>query len=156
MKKPTILVASHPALVQPFAGLRCDGKQQHSQAWGHGLSVLQQWPWNLAARIVEGSCLMKKTHAHISLAETASSSAWDSSDRPAPSRLSVGSPGEPTDLEYPIVGASSCPDEAGPNSSDEEPTAYSPSWKRCPRLQDEGSALSARAHSLRGCVQVPI
>ena len=33
VKKPTILVASHPALLEPFKGMRCNGKHVHSQAF---------------------------------------------------------------------------------------------------------------------------
>ena len=67
IRKPTVLVASHPALLEPFAGLRCSGRHLHGETWGSGLRHLQAWTWNFAERIVEGIVRLKMQLKHDEL-----------------------------------------------------------------------------------------
>mgnify|MGYP003340745794 CR=1 FL=1 len=63
-KKPTILLASAPELLAPFANLRCRGDHQHDQCWGSGqLHKLQVWTWNFAERVVQGILKLKASRS---------------------------------------------------------------------------------------------
>ena len=137
VKKPTMLVCSAEVLTEPFRNLKCNGRHEHSQAWGRGLDRLQVWPWNFAERIVQSIVLLKK---------------WLRKAEPLYPVRDVGTaPGSPGDEVGPNSSDDPGPDEAGPNSSDEEPW-----WYRCPGCRGRKASTRREHTRVEGECKFPI
>jgi hypothetical protein len=59
-KKPTALYANHPELLDPCNGCRCDGSHEHEPLMGGLASAAQVWPWQMAAKMVQGVVNLKR------------------------------------------------------------------------------------------------
>ena len=89
-KKPTVLVSSRPALLQPFSRLRCDGSHTHGDTEGRRSRPLQTHTWEMASRIVDGIWLLKKALEH-------SPAAFPVAEASQPERVPPANEGEPAD-----------------------------------------------------------
>ena len=59
-KKPTEIVASHPALLTYLADLRCNGAHVHDNLESGGSERCKLWTWDMASRIADGIVLLRR------------------------------------------------------------------------------------------------
>jgi hypothetical protein len=56
VRKKSQISASHPTLLGPFQGIKCNGLHEHAQTWGCSkkLQLTQIWTWEFANTVVQG------------------------------------------------------------------------------------------------------
>ena len=62
VKKPTEVSSNAPEMIEPFRGLKCNGRHQHQKMWGNPkeLRQLQVWSWPFAERVAQGTVNLKR------------------------------------------------------------------------------------------------